>query len=535
MTESTPSDGGRRKRLVGRALLALIAVAGVGYAAHTVAPRLSGAVPQRPRVVVRSQPADQSVRVAQGGPQRFAQGGFGGFPGGQQDLQLVKQFDRDGDGRLNATERKDARESLAQAPRPGGRGFGGRFSFGPTDPGPRLSAAQVRSYPAAPLYDASTLRTIFLQFENPDWEDELADFYHTDVDVPATAIVDGKTYRDVGVHFRGNSSFRMVPEGRKHSLTLSFDFVNDDQNLAGYRTLNLLNANQDPTFLRAVLYNEIARDFIPAPKANFMRVVINGESWGVYPNIQVFNKDFTRDWFDSSKGARWKVPGSPRGRAGLEYFGDASGQYKRMFEIKTKDDEASWAALVNLCKVLNETPASRLEAALAPILDVDGALKFLALDNALINNDGYWTRASDYSIYLDVNGRFHLIPHDFNETLAVVEGRGGQGGARPGSVELDPLIGLDDAGKPLRSKLLAVPALRARYLGYVRDIADRWLDWRKLGPIATRYQALIAADVRTDTHKLYGFEQFDAVTSGEGIKAFADARRAYLLRYLATQ
>jgi hypothetical protein len=213
-------------------------------------------------------------------------------------------------------------------------------------------------------------------------------------------------------------------------------------------------------------------------------------------------------------------------------------QYKRVYEIKTKDDPASWAALINLCKVLSETPASRLEAALAPILDIDGALKFIALDDALINNDGYWTRASDYNIYLDVKGRFHVMPHDFNETIAVIEGRGGFGGGpgagRPGSVELDPLVGLNDETKPLRSKLLAVPALRVRYLGYVRDIAERWLDWKKLGPLATRYQALIAADVKTDTHKLYSFEDFDAVSSSESIKGFADARRAFLLRYVDT-
>ena len=44
----------------------------------------------------------------------------------------------------------------------------------------------------------------------------------------------------------------------------------------------------------------------------------------------------------------------------------------------------------------------------------------------------------------------------------------------------DSLVGLDDTSKPLRSKLLAVPALRARYLGYVREIADKWLDWRTI-------------------------------------------------------
>ena len=55
-----------------------------------------------------------------------------------------------------------------------------------------------------------------------------------------------------------------------------------------------------------------------------------------------------------------------------------------------------WEALVALCKVLNQTPPGRLEAALTPILDIDGVLRFLAVDNVLINGDGYWTRASDY-------------------------------------------------------------------------------------------------------------------------------------------
>jgi hypothetical protein len=66
-------------------------------------------------------------------------------------------------------------------------------------------------------------------------------------------------------------------------------------------------------------------------------------------------------------------------------------------------------------------------------------------------------------------------------------------------VELDPLVAANDPTKPLLSKLLAVPALQTRYLGYVRDIADKWLDWEKLGPLARQYQSLIAEDVKTDT------------------------------------
>jgi hypothetical protein len=35
------------------------------------------------------------------------------------------------------------------------------------------------------------LRTLFLEFENADWEKELSDFHGTDVEVPAKLIVDG--------------------------------------------------------------------------------------------------------------------------------------------------------------------------------------------------------------------------------------------------------------------------------------------------------------------------------------------------------
>ena len=174
--------------------------------------------------------------------------------------------------------------------------------------------------------------------------------------------------------------------------------------------------------------------------------------------------------------------------------------------------------------MLDETPAEELEEELAPIFDVDGALRFLALEVALVNSDGYWTRASDYNLYRDPAGRFHVIPHDMNEAMGI-----------SGDVELDPLVGLDDATRPLRSKLLAVPALRERYLAYVRDIADRWMDWKTIGPLAQRYQALIADEVAADTRKLYSTDEFTRALNGTGdsLKAFLDLRRTFLLRSIA--
>jgi spore coat protein CotH len=373
----------------------------------------------------------------------------------------------------------------------------------------------VPTYPASTaFYDPAALRTLFLEFESADWEVELEAFNDTDVEVPATLVVDGETFREVGVHFRGASSYAMVPRGSKRSLNLSLDFVHEEQRVLGYKSLNLLNAMNDPTFVRTVLYSQIAREYIMAPKVNLVRVVINGEDWGVYVNAQQYNKDMVRDFLDGNDGARWTVPGSPNGRGGLAYLGDDPAPYRAIYEIKTKDSPESWARFIELTRVLNQTPADRLEAALEPLLDVDGALKFLALEVALVNSDGYWTRASDYNLYLDEQGRFHVFPHDMNEAMS-------------GNAQLDPLVNASDASKPLRSRLLAVPALRERYLGYVEEIATQWLDWNHVGPLVQQYQALIADEVDADTRKLYGDEAFR--TGVDTLKGWMDSRRAFLL------
>ncbi len=113
-----------------------------------------------------------------------------------------------------------------------------------------------------------------------------------------------------------------------------------------------------------------------------------------------------------------------------------------------------------------------------------------------------------------------------------------------GVVELDPLVGLTDSRKPLRSRLLAVPSLRAKYLQYVRTIADESLAWKELGPVVAQYRTLIEAEIEADTRKLESFEAFqrttadDASETGGGrgrelsLRAFADQRRKYLHDYL---
>jgi hypothetical protein len=355
------------------------------------------------------------------------------------------------------------------------------------------------------------------------------------VEVPATLIVDGQRYPQVGVRFRGASSYMMVGRGSKRSLNISVDFVHEAQRVLGARTLNLLNAHEDPSFLRTTLFLELARTSMPAPRANFAKVVINGESWGIYVNAQQFNGELVAQLFPGAKGPRWKVKGRPGAQGGLAYIGEEIAPYRQHYELKTKESEESWRALITLCRTLEKRPLAQLEEALRPMLDLDQVLWFLAFDVLFVNADGYWSRGSDYSLFRDQKGVFRVLPHDANETFHV--GGGGGPGARTGDVHLDPLVAIDDPSKPLRSRLLAVPALRARYLQRVRALALQELTWDKLGPRVQKHAALIRAEVKADTRKLYSFPAFEAAVGDDGgpgsLRAFAERRRIFLLAHPA--
>jgi len=453
-----------------------------------------------------------------------AQGRFGGST---QDIELVERYDQDGDGYLNRAERDAAR----------GRNLSTSVRSVPlsatTRVGETILPGDVVIYGDEPLYDSDILRTLFIDFEYTDWESELEAFYGSDVEVPATVIVDSESYSEVGIHFRGNTSYQRVPRGRKRSLNLSFDHVDEDQRLLGYRTLNLHNGYGDATFLRNVLYLQIANEYYPAPKANFVRVVINGEDWGIYINVQQFNSDFTREAADSNE-ARWRIPGSFTSRGGLEYLGDNVAAYQQTYDIKNKDRQENWDALIELTYVLNRTPADGLVEALEPIFDIDEALRFLAVDNALVNSDGYWSRNSDYSLYLDEDGRFHVTAYDANE--AMQQGGGGRGfrfGGGSGGVRLSPLEGSRDGSKALLYRLLMVPELRASYLGYVQDVAENWLSWDRLIPITEGYRTLIGSVVAGDARKLYSTQDFESGAE-LSLRTFVDSRRAFLLGWFDT-
>jgi hypothetical protein len=410
------------------------------------------------------------------------------------------------------------------------------------------------------LYDEAVVPVLQLKFSQADWWQQLTNNYAAKTNIAATLTVDGVVYPGVGVRFRGNTSYQMTGTSQKKSFNIEIDYTDPNQRLMGYQTLNLLNCNSDATFMREVLYSDICRRQIPSAKANFVRLEINGENWGIYANVQQLNGDFIRDWFLSNDGTRWRaqgdmggggVPGGttpvtpvtpnvpPRlvagevtvaeapagggggvtnGVAALTWQGSASTTYERVYELKNSGQADPWASLIHVCDVLNNTALAQLPEKLEPVLNVDRALWVCAFEIVFQDDDGYVNkRGSDYCLYYEPQtGRMHLMQYDGNESMNMT-----------GTTGWSVFYRADDPVVPLMYRLMAIPQYRQRYLAHVRTILDSFFTEEGLCAKIDAYRALIENDVSADTKKLYTTQAF---TSGiETLKSFVRTRRASIL------
>ncbi|MCC7438914.1 MAG: CotH kinase family protein [Armatimonadetes bacterium] len=389
--------------------------------------------------------------------------------------------------------------------------------------------------PNSGLYDQSLIRTVHLTFAQPNYWQLLQQNYQAEIEIPATMVVDGVTYDSVGIRFRGQTSYMQIQSSQKKSFNVSVDFVHDDQRLMGYKSLNFLNCFDDPSFMREVFFQHQIRRHIPAAKSAYIHLYINGEDWGLYPNVQQLNKDFYKEWFLSNDGTNWRadVPdslstGGPGmgggggakwgdGTAGLNYLGADTALYQKYYTLKSTDRERPWDDLVNACQVLNQTPLDSLPNALPAVMDVDRALWFIASELLFSDDDGYVNKGKmDYYLYWEAEtGRITPIEYDANSVM------------KRRNQNWSPFFHETNVNYPLLNRVLAVPQYRQRYLAHMRTLVAELLDTATAHATLQNYYAMIDSIVQKDPKKLYPYQRF--TTEMDTLKAFIQQRRSYLL------
>ncbi|MEE2887619.1 MAG: CotH kinase family protein [Planctomycetota bacterium] len=349
------------------------------------------------------------------------------------------------------------------------------------------------------LYDLDKVREFRLYFSQSNYWTQLKNNYASKTNILADLKVDGLTYPKVGVRFRGNTSYRRIPVGsEKAGFNIETDVTDPDQDIYGYDHLNLNNGYHDPTFMREVLTYQIARRYMCAPKANFVKVYLNDQYWGIYINVQQPNKDMIEEWFRTNDGNRYRGFPSGGGRfddSAFNYLGNVPSNYQRGYEFKQGDG----TDLMNFITILTQTPNNQLYTALPKVFSVDQGYWYAVTMNILSHTDCYIGSGKDHMEYFDeIHGRCHIFPFDVNEAI------GGQGG----TATLDPYYNSTNPLRPMLSRTLPRGDWRARYNAHYRTVFADSYSWGKIGALITKYQNMIRADVVADTKKIYPTSAF---------------------------
>jgi spore coat protein H len=299
--------------------------------------------------------------------------------------------------------------------------------------------------------------------------------------VPVSVHFLGRTWTNVRMRYKGNSSLMAAVAGQNGKVPFRLDFGRDDGSSAdrtfhGFRRLTFSSNFADESQLREVLAAEVLRDRgVPAARGAFYRVFVDaGEGatyWGLYTMIEDPSDGAMLDAQLGGRTANLYKPDGPA--ANWTRFDAAS------FEKRTNERGADFSDVIAAIDALHAdmSDRDRWRARLERAFDVELFLRWLALNTIIENWDAYGAMAHNYYLYGDParGGRLRWIPWDHNMAFGAGPGGGrgfpgrGAGGRGPGAPGPFGPRATDvlhrDAGSawPLISRLLSVPEYSARY------------------------------------------------------------------------
>ena len=353
------------------------------------------------------------------------------------------------------------------------------------------------------------IREIEIFFSEPNWDDTLDVYYANDIGqrlIADSVIIDGEVDQDVGVKYKGNSSYNV--NNSKNPLNIKLDYVNNGQSIDGYNVLKLSNGFRDPSFVREVMTYEMAREYMPASKATYANVFINGIWNGLYTCVQSVDDDFTNEHFYERKGPFFKadntgvqVPNCSAGQNGIwKYFTDTN-CLQKAYEMQSSND---WTQLGNFLDTINNH-FSEVEK----VLDEDRTLWMMAFSNLTITLDGPINNIPhNFYMFKDNNDNFSPIIWDLNGSFGTFK----NGLTTPVTTqdlqELDIFHGSTNNQNKMCTQMFSSDQYKRMYVAHMRTILNEQFANNDYSTRALQLQTIIDSSVNADPNGFYSHAEF---------------------------
>ncbi|MEN1988293.1 CotH kinase family protein [Paenibacillus hubeiensis] len=363
------------------------------------------------------------------------------------------------------------------------------------------------------LFEGDRVIDVKVTISDEDWESILAS--PMDKEYKSVSVeVDGNKLDNVGFSTKGNMTLRSVAsmeDSDRYSFRLKFDKYDKTQTLLGLDKMVLNNNYTDPSYLREYLHYEALRSIgMDVPETTFVNLYINGELFGFYTGVESVDDSYLERNY--GEGYEDGVLYDTEEKSYLQY--EENEEYSTLTKDLGSDKDKT--KLKNFIKVLNDMPDGE-KGEIESVLDVDSALKYIAGNVVFGNYDSYnGDKGHNYMLYGDANGKFSVVPWDFNMSFNGYSAGGGgrrttgttatNTNATTASID-EPVLGISMDSVPMISNLLAVPEYKAKYLGYVNELTD-YLEG--IQDRITDLSDLIRPYVEADPSKFYTMEQFES-------------------------
>jgi hypothetical protein len=355
------------------------------------------------------------------------------------------------------------------------------------------------------FFDANHIPEVRISFKQKNWMSLLDSLKVSGSNMLIGDVaIDGTTMPSAGIRYRGTGSFKYGEKRNPYYIKLNF--VNSNANYQGAKGIVLSTALRDPSMVREVLGYEIARKYMPAPRANYSKLFVNNEYIGLYVNVEAIEDNFLDKNFGTPDNTLIRCNAEDKSvvdgcrkspYSSLEYE-ENENCYFSNYELQSKQ---GWDDFFNLVKTLNKSPES-----IEKYLDVDKTLWMLAYNNVLVNLNSYsGGNSQNYYLYKDKLGKFVPLLWDLNLNFGSFKNKGtGESDLTLQQLqELDPMMHNINAAKPLISKLLSNPTYEKIYLAHCKTILAEWIDNGQYLTRAKQLQEICKVSFMNDQNKYY--------------------------------
>jgi len=350
---------------------------------------------------------------------------------------------------------------------------------------------------------------------HPDSLDEILDsenrwsYYHYHADFIIDNNEKKDTIKNIGFRLRGNTS----RSSAKKSFKVSFNTYEQGRKYRGVEKINLNGEHNDPSIIRSKLCADLAKEMgIPSPRANHVKLYINGDYFGLYINVEHIDEEYVKTRYGNNNGNLYKCLYP----AELHYLGSNPEDYKleqngrRIYDLKTNTESDDYADIATFISILNTTPHENFRCELEKVFNVDAYIKVMVFDILTANWDGHIFNKNNFYLYKNTQtNKFEYILYDLDNTFGI--DWFGVDWSKRNIYEWSPSWD----NRPLYERIMADPVYQSRFSTLMKEILETVFIPEEIEAYLTSKKGLISPAAIQDQYRTYdyGFTFSDFTTS----------------------